>query len=41
MTGPFWLAFAGSALFVVLLWGQLPHVTHGDDPGAAPQRPAS
>jgi predicted MFS family arabinose efflux permease len=30
VTGPFWFAFAGSALFVVLIWGQLRHVAHTD-----------
>lgn len=31
VTAPFWFAFAGSALFVVLIWGQLRHVAHTDD----------
>ncbi|WP_225234486.1 MFS transporter [Klenkia terrae] len=31
VTGPFWFAFAGSALFVVLIWGQLRHVAHADE----------
>jgi predicted MFS family arabinose efflux permease len=30
VTGPFWFAFAGSAVFVVLIWGQLRHVAHAD-----------
>ncbi|SDF55174.1 MFS transporter [Klenkia brasiliensis] len=30
VTGPFWFAFAGSAVFVVLIWGQLRHVAHTD-----------
>ncbi|GII97728.1 putative MFS family arabinose efflux permease [Sediminihabitans luteus] len=30
VTAPFWFAFAGSALFVVLIWGQLRHVAHAD-----------
>ena len=29
VTAPFWFAFIGSALFVVLLWRQLRHVAHG------------
>ncbi len=31
VTAPFWFAFAGSALFVVLIWGQLAHIAHEDD----------
>lgn len=31
VTGPFWFAFAGSAVFVVLLWRQLSHVAHADE----------
>lgn len=31
VTAPFWFAFAGSALFVVLIWGQLRHVAHTDE----------
>ncbi|MCO7222222.1 MFS transporter [Klenkia sp. PcliD-1-E] len=30
VTGPFWFAFAGSAVFVVVVWGQLRHVAHAD-----------
>lgn len=30
VTAPFWFAFAGSALFVVLLWRQMSHVAHSD-----------
>jgi predicted MFS family arabinose efflux permease len=30
VTAPFWFAFAGSALFVVLIWGQLVHIAHDD-----------
>ncbi|MDQ3148430.1 MAG: MFS transporter, partial [Chloroflexota bacterium] len=32
ITAPFWFAFAGSAVFVVLIWGQLAHIAHDDDP---------
>jgi len=38
VTAPFWFAFVGSALFVVLIWGQLRHIAHNDsvsDSGAA------
>jgi MFS family permease len=28
VTAPFWFAFAGSAVFVVLLWPQLTHIAH-------------
>ena len=31
VTAPFWFAFAGSAVFVVLIWGQLSHIAHADD----------
>ncbi|MCW2956074.1 MAG: Major facilitator superfamily 1 [Thermoleophilia bacterium] len=30
VTAPFWFAFVGSAIFVVLVWGQLRHVEHAD-----------
>lgn len=30
VTAPFWFAFAGSAVFVVAIWGQLRHVAHTD-----------
>ena len=37
VTAPFWFAFAGSALFVVLIWGQLSHIAHADEaPEPAP-----
>jgi predicted MFS family arabinose efflux permease len=35
VTGPFWFAFGGSALFVVLMWRQLAHIAHGE-PRPAP-----
>ena len=38
VTAPFWFAFAGSALFLVLIWGQLTHISHDDDPVAADVR---
>jgi predicted MFS family arabinose efflux permease len=31
VTAPFWFAFAGSALFVALIWGQLVHIAHADE----------
>jgi MFS family permease len=31
VTAPFWFAFAGSAVLVVVLWPQLTHVAHEDD----------
>lgn len=34
VTGPFWFAFAGSAVLVVLLWPHLTHIAHAD-PSAA------
>ncbi|ROS23783.1 MFS transporter [Cellulomonas sp. PhB150] len=30
VTAPFWFAFVGSAIFVVLIWNQLRHVAHAD-----------
>ena len=32
VTGPFWFAFAGSGVFVVLMWRQLKYITHEDVP---------
>lgn len=34
VTAPFWFAFGGSALFVVLIWRQLVHIAHDDEPVA-------
>ncbi|WP_432534277.1 MFS transporter [Kineococcus arenarius] len=31
VVAPFWFAFAGSAVFLVLIWGQLRHVAHADE----------
>ncbi|HWS59155.1 MAG TPA: MFS transporter [Actinotalea sp.] len=31
VTAPFWFAFVGSAVFVVLIWGQLAHIAHTDE----------
>jgi predicted MFS family arabinose efflux permease len=31
VTAPFWFAFAGSAVFVLLLWRQLSHIAHADE----------
>ncbi len=31
VTAPFWFAFAGSAVFVVLIWSQLTHIAHADE----------
>ena len=31
VTAPFWFAFAGSAVFVVLLWRQLTRIAHADE----------
>ena len=30
ITAPFWFAFVGSAIFVVLIWHELRHVAHTD-----------
>ena len=34
VTAPFWFAFIGSAVFVVLIWRQLAHVSHSDEADA-------
>ncbi|MBO3102354.1 MFS transporter [Cellulomonas fengjieae] len=34
VTAPFWFAFVGSAVFVVLVWHQLRHVAHADEQDA-------
>lgn len=31
VTAPFWFAFAGSAVFVALLWRELTHIAHADE----------
>jgi predicted MFS family arabinose efflux permease len=31
LTAPFWFAFIGSAVFVVLIWRQLTHIAHADE----------
>ena len=30
ITAPFWFAFVGSGLFVMVIWGQLRHIAHDD-----------
>lgn len=37
VTAPFWFAFVGSAIFVVLIWRQLRYIAHADE---APDQPA-
>jgi predicted MFS family arabinose efflux permease len=34
VTAPFWFAFVGSAVFVVLIWRQLAHIAHADEADA-------
>lgn len=34
ITTPFWFAFAGSALFLVLIWRELRHIAHADEADA-------
>ena len=31
VTAPFWFAFVGSAIFVVLIWRELRHIAHADE----------
>lgn len=38
VTAPFWFAFVGSAVFVVLIWGQLTHIALADEPVPAEGR---
>lgn len=38
LTAPFWFAFVGSALFVVLIWPQLAHIAHADERAGEPTR---
>jgi predicted MFS family arabinose efflux permease len=35
VTAPFWFAFAGSAVFLVALWGQLARIAHDQEPSDA------
>jgi MFS family permease len=37
VTGPFWFAFAGSALILALIWRQLPHIAHDDEAEPRPE----
>ena len=39
VTAPFWFAFAGSAVFVVLIWRQLTHIAHDPVPDQLPLAP--
>jgi MFS family permease len=32
VTGPFWFAFAGSAVILALIWRQLGHIAHAEEP---------
>ncbi|MBB2923679.1 MFS transporter [Cellulomonas cellasea] len=41
VTAPFWFAFAGSAVFVVLLWRQLAHIAHADEAPVAAAAPVA
>jgi predicted MFS family arabinose efflux permease len=34
VTAPFWFAFVGSGVFVILIWRQLTHIAHDDEPTA-------
>lgn len=36
VVAPFWFAFVGSAVLVVWIWPQLPHIAHEDDEEPAP-----
>jgi MFS family permease len=36
VTAPFWFACIGSAVFVVLIWRELHHIAHDDDPPIEP-----
>jgi predicted MFS family arabinose efflux permease len=36
VTGPFWFAFVGSALILVVIWGALGHIAHEDEAALHP-----
>jgi len=38
VVAPFWFAFIGSAVLVVVLWGQLSHIAHSDADAGRPSR---
>ena len=38
VTAPFWFAFVGSAIFVVVIWRQLVHIAHADAGSSAPSQ---
>jgi MFS family permease len=38
VVAPFWFAFIGSAVLVVVLWGQLAHIAHADGDAGRPSR---
>jgi MFS family permease len=40
VTGPFWFAFAGSAVILALIWRELGHIADADDARPPPARPA-
>ena len=40
VTAPFWFAFVGSAVFLVLIWRQLLHIAHADEEIAASEKDA-
>jgi predicted MFS family arabinose efflux permease len=40
VTAPFWFAFIGSAVFVLLLWRQLTHIAHADQQASGAPRAA-
>jgi MFS family permease len=35
VTGPFWFAFAGSVVILALIWRQLAHIAHAEEPAPA------
>jgi MFS family permease len=37
LTAPFWFAFGGSAVFLVLIWSQLAHIAHADESPLLPR----
>ncbi len=37
VVAPFWFAFAGSAVFTVLIWRELRHIAHADESVPAPE----
>jgi MFS family permease len=38
VAGPFWFAFVGSGVILALIWRELAHIAHADEPDRAPEQ---